>query len=83
MVEEIVGKVTHYFDRIGVAVIALVKPLKVGDQISFKGHNEFTQTVTSMQIEHQAVNEAQAGQEVAVKVDQPVKKNDQVFSSMA
>lgn len=75
-----VGKVTHYYDKIGVAVVELSQNLKVGDKVKFSGHDkEFTQEVTSMQIEHQKVNEAEAGQVIGLKVNQPVKEGDLMF----
>ena len=80
MANTLVGKITHYFDKIGVAVVEVLAPIKVGDQIKISGHgNEFTQEVTSMQIEHQQVQEAQKGQTVGMKVDQPVKEGDEVY----
>lgn len=75
-----VGEVTHFFDRINVAVIQLNNTLKIGDNVHFLGHgSDFSQEVTSMQIEHEAVQEAEKGQEVAVKVIKPVKKHTSVF----
>ncbi len=76
---KVVGKVTHYFDKIGVAVLALKSPIAVGDVLKISGHdNEFTQTVTSMQLEHKPVEKAKPGQDIAIKVDQPVKEEDEV-----
>lgn len=75
-----VGKITHYFDKIGVAVVELEDRLAVGDQIKISGRgNEFTMTVSSMQVEHQQIQEAQKGQTVGLKVDQPVKEGDEVY----
>ncbi|MBI4999558.1 U32 family peptidase C-terminal domain-containing protein [Candidatus Gottesmanbacteria bacterium] len=75
-----VGKITHHYDKIGVAVIEVAKPLKVGDTIKISGHDkEFTQTISSMQIEHEQIQEAKKGQVIGLKVDQPVKENDEVF----
>jgi len=75
-----VGKVTHYFDRIGVAVLGLTDTLRVGDTVHFLGHStDFKQEVTSLQIEHQNVSEAKPGQDVALKVIQKVHPNDAVF----
>jgi len=75
-----IGKVTHFFDRISVAVLDLTDTIRAGDTIHFLGHlTDFKQEVTSLQIEHQAVNEAGPGQEVAMKVIQPVHPNDAVF----
>lgn len=75
-----VGKITHYYDRIGVAVLELVKPLSVGDKIKISGHDkEFTQEVVSMQVEHKEIKKAKKGDSIGLKVDQLVKENDQVY----
>ncbi len=75
-----IGKVTHYFDRIGVAVLELTERIQVGDTVHFFGHaTDFKQEVKSLQIEHQNVNEAKPGQDVALKVAQKVRPNDSVF----
>lgn len=80
MQEKEIGVVTHYFGKIGVGIIQLKDTLKVGDVIHIKGaHDDFTQTVESIQIEHQNVNEAKAGDMVGVKVVQRVHPHDKVF----
>ena len=72
-----IGKVMHYYDKIGVAVIALEGELKVGDKIKFEGHGQtFEQTVDSMQIEHEKIQTAKKGQHIGMKVGQPVKTGD-------
>ena len=69
-----IGKVTHYFDKLGVAVLSLTSPLAVGDSVKFSGHNiEFTQVVGSMQLDHAPVEKVKKGDDVALKVDQVVK----------
>ena len=73
--EKEIGKVIHYYDKIGVAVIRLTDALKQGDQIKIqRGEEEFEDTVSSMQIEHQAVSTAKSGQEVAVKLSAKTKE---------
>lgn len=75
-----VGKVTHYFDKIGVAVVKVAKPLKVGDNIKISGHgNEFTQTIDSMQTEHKEIKTAKKGLSIGMKVIQAVRENDEVY----
>ncbi|OGG07946.1 hypothetical protein A3D05_00145 [Candidatus Gottesmanbacteria bacterium RIFCSPHIGHO2_02_FULL_40_24] len=75
-----IGKVTHYYDKIGVAVVKLSAPLKVGDTIRFSGHDqEFNQEVKSMQIEHENIEKAPKGLEIGMKVDKKVKENDRVY----
>lgn len=75
-----VGKVTHYYNKIGVAIIDVSAPIKVGDTIKISGHDkEFTQAVASMQIEHHKVQEAKKGDVIGLKVDQAVKEKDLVY----
>ena len=74
-----VGKVSHYFNKISVAVVEVDGTLKTGDQIKFTGSNEFQQEVASMQVEHQSIAEAKKGDAIGLKVDQPVKEGDEVY----
>lgn len=75
-----VGKITHYYDKIGVAVVELTGSLAVGDTIRISGHGtEFTQKVESMQIEHEGIQEAKKGQNIGLKIDQEVKDGDEVY----
>jgi len=78
--EKLIGKVTHYFNNISVAVIELKDTLKVGDVIHIKGATtDFTQEVESMQIEHENVDTAKKGQAIGLKVNEPVRENDDVY----
>ena len=80
MAEKQIGKITHFFSKISVAVVELTDELKVGDTIKIVGRGkEFTQAVSSMQIEHQNVDVAKAGESIGLKVDQPVKEGDVVY----
>jgi len=78
--EKLVGKITHYFDNIGVAVVELNSPLMVGDQIHIKGANsDFEQAVASMQIEHETRQKATKGEAVGMKVEQAVREGDLIY----
>lgn len=82
--EKLIGKVIHYYDKIMVAVVMLEDALRVGEAVrivSGDGKQEFTKVITSMQIEHQSVKEGKRGDEVAFKVDQPVKKNWKIYAA--
>lgn len=80
MADTKIGKITHYYDKIGVAVIELDQILKSGDKIKISGHdNEFNQEVSSMQVEHQKISEAKKGDIVGLKVDKAVKPGDLVY----
>lgn len=75
-----IGKISHFYDKIGVAVVDVLSPIKVGDIIKITGHDkEFTQTVVSMQIEHEEIQTAKKGQSIGIKIDQPVKEGFLVF----
>jgi len=77
---EEVGEVTHYFSRIGVAVVELRAPLSVGDRILVQGSTtDFEQTVDSMQIEHKNVQKAAKGQSIGLKMRERVRERDKVF----
>ena len=75
-----IGKISHYFNKIGVGVVELSAPLKVGDTIVISGHGkEFEQNVDSMQVEHDQVTAAKKGDAVGMKVEQSVKEGDLVY----
>ena len=78
--KELVGKVTHYFTKIGVAVVELLDTLKTGDKISIEGATtNFEQKVESMQIEHKPVEEAKKGDSIGLKVEDRVREGDLVY----
>ena len=75
-----VGRITHFFPKISVAVIELKAALSVGDTISVKGPTtDFEQRVDSMQIEHANVQRAEPGQSIGLKVMQRVRETDMVY----
>jgi len=78
-----VGHITHFFTKISVAVIELTAPLAVGDTIVIKGPTtDFEQVVESMQIEHENVQRAEAGQSIGLKVAQRVREKDMVYKKL-
>jgi len=78
--KKLIGKVAHYFTKIGVGVIELSDELKVGDRISIEGMTtNLQQTVDSMQIEHENVKSAGPGQSIGLKVEQRVREGDLVY----
>ncbi|MBZ9578586.1 hypothetical protein KJA14_01915 [Patescibacteria group bacterium] len=77
---KLIGKITHYFGGIGVAVIELEDTLRVGDTIRIiGGTTDFTQTIESMEIEHKKIDEAKAGDSIGLKVDQKVREGYKVY----
>ena len=81
MAEIEIGKVTHYFGKIGVAGIELTQDsLSVGETVHIKGHtSDFRQQVKSMQIDGQPVSEATIGQSVGFEVVEQAREHDKVF----
>ena len=78
--EQLIGKVIHYYGKIGVAIVALQDSLKVGDTVRFAGNmEEFEEVIGSMEVERQKISEAHAGDEVGVKVGKKVKEGTQVY----
>ncbi len=75
-----VGKITHFFPKISVAVIELEDELKQGDTIEIEGHGKsFEQKADSMQVNHQPVDSAKKGDAIGMKVSENVKEGDVVF----
>lgn len=81
MADTKVGEVTHYYDKIGVAVVEVSGDLAVGDRIRFDrgGEQLFEQEVSSMQVEHEEIEKAKSGDIVGLKTEQPVKEGAEVF----
>jgi translation elongation factor EF-1alpha len=79
--EEEIGRVTHYFSKIGVGVVELTKgDLKVGETIHIKGHTtDLYQKVDSMQMEHAPVQIAKKGESFGLHVEVHVREHDVVF----
>ena len=79
MEEKLIGQVTHYYGKIGVAIVELTDNLRVGDKIHIKGSaTDFEQEVNSIQIEHQNVPLAKKGSAIGLKVENKVREGDRV-----
>lgn len=78
---KLIGKISHYFDNIKVGVVALSKPLSVGDKIRIVGGNDtdFNQDVKSLQEEHKKLQTAKTGHSVGLKVKQKVREGYKVY----
>ncbi len=75
-----IGKVSHYYSHLSVGIVELSDTLKVGDKIRIKGYTtNFEQPVESMQIEHEKVEEAKAGQSIGLKIKEHVRQHDRVY----
>jgi len=75
-----IGEVMTYYANIGVAAVELTGSIKVEDTIIFRGFTtDMDHKIDSMQIEHESVQEAKAGDQIGVKVPGKVRKNDRVY----
>lgn len=81
MAEKRIGRVVKYFAKAGAAAIELERgKLKVGDTIIFRGHTtDFTQTLDSMEIDNQPIQEAKPGDSIGIKVKERVRPHDDVI----
>jgi len=79
--EKEVGKITHFFPKISVAVIEVTSgSLKKGDIVHIKGATtDFKQKIGSMQVDHESVEEAKQGAAIGMKVKEPVREHDLVY----
>ncbi|HUG46986.1 MAG TPA: translation elongation factor-like protein [Candidatus Limnocylindria bacterium] len=77
---EAIGHVTHYFSHLSVAAVQLDQPLRAGERIHIKGHTtDLVQTVDSMQVDHQEIEQAGPGDDLAIHVDDHVRDHDKIF----
>ena len=77
-----VGRVSHFFTKINVAIVEVKDTISVGDRIFIKGPTtDLEQTVDSMEIEHQKVQRAEAGQSIGMKVNSRVREKDVVYKT--
>ncbi len=80
MEKQLIGQVTHFFSKISVAIIQLEEPLKAGERIAVVGATtDLEQVVKSMQVEHEKIEEAKAGDLVGLKTKEKVREGDAVY----
>lgn len=75
-----VGRVTHFYPKISVAILELKAPLEVGEKINIVGKTtHLEQVVDSIQMEHKEVKSAKPGQSIGLKVVGRVREMDMVY----
>ncbi len=80
MQEREIGVISHYYNHLSVGIVELTGPLRAGDTVHIKGaHDDFTQTVDSIEIEHEKVKSAVKGDSVGIKISEKVHPHDKVF----
>ncbi len=78
--EKVVGAITHYFPKVRAAVVNLKAPLAVGERVRIKGHTtDFTQDVSSLQIDHVTLKKAKKGDIIGLLVQSRVRRHDIVL----
>jgi hypothetical protein len=69
----ILGKVVHYYGKLGVAIVKLGGAINVGDVVCFRrGDRAFLQAVVSMQVDHLPVSKAKKGEIIGIRVQEKV-----------
>lgn len=76
-----IGTVAQYYSNLGIAIIDLSQSVHVGDLIRVSGSIEFSQTVQLIQVEHEQITSAYAGDTVGVKMIKPVSPGDEIIKS--
>jgi putative protease len=81
MPEEQVAVIVKFFSKPSVAALQVTNgSIKNGDTLRYVGHTtDFTEVVTSMEIDNQPVEEAKVGDLIGVKVKERVRENDKVY----
>ena len=79
---KVLGKISHYYDRIGVAVVDVESTLKLGDRVLIKrGKKELKQKIASLQVNRTTIKSANAGETVGLKVDAVVERGATIFAA--
>ena len=81
MAEEQVAVVVKFFAKPSVAALELINgTIKKGDLLRYEGHTtNFTEEVTSMEIDNKTVEEAKVGDLIGIKVKERVRESDKVY----
>jgi putative protease len=75
-----IGRVTHYYNHLNVAVLRLTDSIKLGDKIHIRGHvTDLIERIASMEVDHHMVVWVKPGDDVAIKVNGPVHEHDVVY----
>ena len=75
-----IGRITHYYNHLNVAVLNLNDVLKLGDKIRIRGHaTNLVERVASMEVDRRMAIWAKPGDDVTIKVNGPVHTHDVVY----
>ncbi len=77
-----IGKVTHYYAHIKVAIVKFNTKVKVGAELYFKGATtDFKEAAKSMQFDHEPVKVAQPKKQIGIKLKKRVREGDLVYKA--
>lgn len=77
-----IGVVTHYYGKLGVAIVKFNQEFSRGSRLRFFGATtDFEETVNSIEYDHKSIETAKKGQEVGIKVSQKVREGDEVYEA--
>ncbi len=78
--KQFIGKISHYYPKIGVATIKLVSELKVGDKIIVIGKTTgiINSKINRIEINNKSVISGKKGEEIGIKLPL-VRKNEEVY----
>lgn len=80
--EKPVGEITHFYDKISVAIAKFKTTVKKGQKIWIKGaHTDFKQIIGSMQYEHESIDVAKPGLQVGIKVGKLAREGDKIYKA--
>jgi putative protease len=81
MSEDQVGVVVNFYAKPCVAAIRVISgSIRKGDMLKYKGHTtDFSEEITSMEIENQPAEEAEVGDLVGVEIRERVRERDKVY----
>ena len=76
-----IGKVTHYYGGIKVAIVKFKQDIRKGIKVRFRGATtDFVQTLDSIQYDHKSIAKAPKGKEIGIKVKKRVRDGDEVYA---
>ena len=77
-----IGRVTHYYAHIKVAIVKFNTKVKVGSELYFKGATtDFKEAATSMQFDHAPIKVAPPKKQIGIKLKKRVREGDLVYKA--
>lgn len=75
-----IGRVTHFYTSIKVAIVKFKQPIRLGSSIQLKGATtDFVQKIESLQFDHKPLRLAPKNKLIGLKVKKRVREGDLVY----